>query len=184
MASRFRILVGLLVLVLLASLGYLLVHVRRQATAIRDLQWRAELLDMAPRNFVASLDQVGAIQFLGEGYSITLDSVSYEASGLRLVGRLGNHNALNISSLTLGLDVRRPFSTLRKQFIASKSLPDFYSTTGGFSDLPIGKAQVVIGDLPAGTQASFSVIIPNVRQTKETFELVISFAGARYAYLR
>lgn len=118
---------------------------------------------------------VNTIQFMRRGYSIVFDTVQYTQEGLVLSGRLGNPTHLWISSLALKF-AARPFPyQVRDKWAKNKFL--FF-----LDNLDIGTGQTTIGSIGPGTTSFFNVTIPNVRQTKENFQLVVSFSGERYSY--
>lgn len=124
-----------------------------------------------------SLD-VGVIQFLKRGYSISLDEVVFSPSGVTLVGTIGNPYLLELSSLTLLFEVRRPYYTFREEYLDNP-----YSLLLN-NDLTVGSSQVSVGVIAPGSTAPFRAVIPNVRQPADQYEVTVSFSGERYKYLR
>jgi hypothetical protein len=122
--------------------------------------------------------QIGTIQFLRRGYSITFDSARYSQDGLTLVGTVGNPTQLWISSLTLNFSVRPYAYQVREKWNRDKFI--FWNT----SDFEVGKAQVNVGTLNPGSTTVFSVTIPNVKQTKDEPQVAVWFSGERYNYLK
>jgi len=164
---------------LVAAVAYLAWQVREVREDLLQARWQLEIANHTRDSKELTLD-VGVIQFLPGGYSIALDSVSYEPAGVRLVGTVGNANALNVSSLTLNLEVRQPFWTRRDEFMRTHGGFDFILSDAA----TIGKVQVSVGDLGAGGQTNFRATVPNVQQSQSKLALAVSFSGERYAYLR
>jgi hypothetical protein len=120
---------------------------------------------------------VGVIQFLNTGYSISLDSVSYQPDGVRLVGKVGNPKWINVGNLTLTFRVNKSYRDSREAFLRSwdwQKLKD---------SLQVASAQVSVGSLVAGTTAPFKVVLPNIKQTGQKYDFTVTFAGERYGYL-
>jgi hypothetical protein len=151
---------------------------RKLQSDLEEARWDAQIAEHERTTKRGTLS-VGVIQMLDGGYSLTLDSIGYGADGVTLVGKLGNRNAFNLSSLTLNLQVCRNFYMRRDEYLHGNPF-DFM--LGDSST--IGKAQVAIGDLFSGTEAPFRVTVPNVRQNGEEYELEVAFTGERYGYLR
>jgi hypothetical protein len=145
-------------------------------TELAELDWQLALA-RAERSSDAIQLQVGVIQFLRRGYSVTLDSVTYEQNGVRLAGRVGNPHLHTVSSLTLDFAVHQPLWTMRDKYLKEQNPFGLYPD-------PVGKAQVSVRDLEPGAQTRFRVIVPNVGQSNEQYEVEIRFSGERYSYLR
>lgn len=118
---------------------------------------------------------IGVIQFMRRGYSITFDSLVYTANGLEVKGTVGNPTQLNLSSINLKLSAR-PFLYLVKDKL-DKDPFLIYS-----NDFEIGSGQATIYYLGSGKTALFSMTIPNVKQTKDGFQIDAMFSGERYSY--
>jgi hypothetical protein len=123
---------------------------------------------------------VNTIQFLRRhgGYSINFDKVEYTPSGLVLTGKIGNPTQLWITSLALNFSARPSPSKIRDKWVESK-MP----TAHWPDDWNIGTAQTTVGDLNMGSTASFTVTIPNVKQTSDEVRIAVWFSGERYHYL-
>lgn len=121
---------------------------------------------------------IGVIQFLRRGFSITFDSANYSQDGLTLAGTIGNPTQLWISSLTLNMSVRPYPYQVRDKWDKDKFA--FWNT----SDFEVGKGQVNVGVLGPGSTATFAITIPNVKQTKDEPEIAVWFSGERYSYLK
>jgi hypothetical protein len=122
---------------------------------------------------------VGAIQFLDNGFSVHLEKVNHTTNGLELAGYVGNPTNLWVSQLTLEFRAYRPLASKREEFMEKAHdnrwffLPDL-----------IGHAQAPpIALLAPGRREAFLVTIPNVNQSQgESFELRVNFKGERYSY--
>lgn len=179
MKARYWLVTSIVGVIVGGSIVFLWLRIRKVEADLLQVRWESAMDDHNRLSHEVNLD-VGVIQFIAGGYSITLDSVTYEPNGVTLVGRLGNQNALQISSLTLNLEVRRQFWKRHDEFVRTRGGFDFY-----FSDsTSIGKAQVALGQLPAGAQIAFRASIPNVKQTQEKYALDVGFTGERYSYIR
>ena len=125
--------------------------------------------------------QVGTIQFLRHGLSVTLSAVQFRPEGLYLKGELGNPFVLTISNLALKF-------TAYRQAVLARADQD---RDGGiwdddlFMEAPFGEGQTnPLAELPPGGTAAFEVVVPNVKQTPEGFILSVYLSGERYGYLR
>ena len=139
-----------------------------------DLSFQQTSSDYSHDNDLLSPD-VGSIQFLHRGYTITFNSLTYAPGGLEVTGTIGNPTQLNISSLNLKLSAR-PFLYKNRNAI----IKDPWFMFGGAGE--IGSGQTTILYLPAGKTASFSMTIPNVKQTSDGFQIAALFSGERYSY--
>jgi hypothetical protein len=148
----------------------------RLTAKVDDLNFGQEVTDYNNSTDLLTPD-VGVIQFMKRGYSVTFDSLSYTANGLEVSGTVGNPTQLNLSSINLKLEAR-PFPYQVKDKL--KKEPFFFYITDGFD---IGSAQTTIFFLGAGKTESFRMTIPNVKQTKDGFQIAVSFSGERYSYL-
>jgi hypothetical protein len=122
--------------------------------------------------------QIGTIQFLRRGFSISFDSAKYTQDGLVLSGTIGNATQLWINTLTLNFSVRPNAYQVREKW--NKDPFIFWNT----SDFEIGKAQVNVGTLIPGSTTLFTVTVPNVKQTKDEPQIVVWFSGERYSYMK
>lgn len=174
-----------LVLVLLVGLGGFsiwqtrkiarnLVNVQKSEA---DLQFSDSVNDYNHGSDFVTVD-IGTIQFLRRGFSITFDSANYSENGLTLSGTLGNPTQLWITSLTLNLSARPYPYQVRNKWDKDKFI--FWNT----SDFQMGSAQVNVGVLNPGATTPFTVTIPNVKQTKDQPEIAVWFSGERYSYLK
>jgi hypothetical protein len=117
------------------------------------------------------------IQFLNTGYSLSLDSVSYQPDGVRLVGKVGNPKSINVGSLTLTFRVNKSYREAREAFLNSNDWPKLKDS------LQVASAQVSVGTLIGGSTAPFKVVLPNVKQTGQKYDYTVWFSGERYWYL-
>jgi hypothetical protein len=132
---------------------------------VSGLQW-SDALHERDDDSVLSTD-VGTIQFMKKGYT---------GKRLYLHGVVGNPTQVSISDLAL-------------KFTATKQLYQYEDDYDKdpfimYGLPPIGEAQTSpIPYLAPGKAESFDVTIPNVKQTKDGFRLVVAFGGGeRYAY--
>lgn len=178
--GRFRVLLSLvciflIVLVAVAGLGFW------QLKVIKSSQENLKFSD-AVNDYLRDSDfvtiQIGTIQFLRRGFSIDFDTARYTQDGLVLSGTIGNPTQLWINTLTLNFSVRPYAYQVREKWDKNNFI--FWNT----SDFEIGKAQVNVGSLIPGSTTSFSVTIPNVKQTKDEPQIAVSFSGERYNYLK
>jgi hypothetical protein len=148
---RFRILLSVfcilfILLGAMAGLGYW------QLTQIKSGVENLSFSD-AVNSYVRDADfvtvQIGTIQFLRRGFSVSCDSARYTQDGLVLSGTIGNPTQLWINSLTLNFSVRPYAYQVREKW--NKDQLIFRNT----SDFEIGKAQVTVGTLMPGSTASF-----------------------------
>jgi len=149
--------------------------------AIDELEWAdAVASDNASGNRI--LPDVGTMQFLKSGYSIELESVTYNADGLHMSGYIGNPTNLWLSNVTIEFTARHPFYSARAAFMkGSPNSADKFL----FSPEGIGKAQTnPISSLMPGRREPFEVTIPNVKQTKNGVDIRVSLIGERYSYGR
>lgn len=151
------------------------VMLSRLSKKVDDLNFGQEVTDYNSANDLLTPD-VGVIQFMKRGYTVTFDRLSYTANGLEVSGTIGNPTQLNLSSINLKLEAR-PFPYQVKDKL--KKDPFFFYVTDGFD---IGSAQTTIFYLGAGKTESFAMTIPNVKQTKDGFQIAVSFSGERYSY--
>jgi len=180
-----KLFIGLIVLTLLivASTVSLFLVFRWKARAIEETQEKIRFAQFVTiyeygTDFVRP--EVNTIQFLRRrgGYSILLDKVEYTPSGLVLTGKIGNPTQFWISSLALNFTARPTPSKIRDKWVAAK-MP----TARWVDDWNIGTAQTTVGDLNPGSTASFTVTIPNVKQTSDEVQVAVWFSGERYHYL-
>lgn len=143
----------------------------------RQLGWELELVRHYRDTDSITLD-VGSIQFLRRGYSISLDEVVYGPNGVTLVGTIGNPYLIELSSLTLVFEVRRPYYMFREEYLDNPFGLLFSN------ELVVGSSQVAVGAVAPGSTASFRTTIPNVKQSSNQYEVGVSFSGERYRYMR
>jgi hypothetical protein len=148
-------------------------HLHKLNESVEDLGFSITSSDYWHDNDLLTPD-VGVIQFMRRGFSITFDSVTYEQNGLAVTGTIGNPTQMTLTSLTLRLSAR-PFLYKIKDKL--KDDP-FYM----YSGIEIGSGQTNIGYLGPGRTASFSLTIPNVKQTSAGLQISASFTGERYSY--
>jgi hypothetical protein len=144
-----------------------------------DLEWELYITSTdADTDFVTP--NVGVIQFLRHGYSIEFETVNYTQDGLYLSGHFGNPTNLTLSNLTLVLSARPYFTDeLRKKWEKAQT-PYFWPWPGDW-DIGSGQTSVIPTIMPK-TSFPFYVTIPNVKQTKESFHIAVTFSGERYNY--
>jgi hypothetical protein len=172
--TRFLIWAGVALLLLtLATSGCALWRVHKLSETVDDLSFSITASDYARDNDLVTPD-VGVIQFMRRGYSITFDTVNYGQNGLSVTGTLGNPTQMTLSALTLKLSARPYLYKIKDKL---KDDP-FYL----YSGIEVGSGQTNIGYLGPGRTAAFSVTIPNVKQTSDGFQIVASFTGERYNY--
>jgi hypothetical protein len=139
-----------------------------------DLSFQQTASDYSHDNDLLSPD-IGVIQFMHKGYSITFNTLTYTASGLEIAGTIGNPNQITVSSLNLKLSAR-PFLYKNRDKIVKDP---FFMFTGGSE---IGSGQATISYLMPGRTDTFTMTIPNVKQTPDGFQILVSFSGERYSY--
>jgi hypothetical protein len=147
----------------------------RLSAKVADLNFGQEVSDYDNATDLLTPD-VGVIQFMRRGYTVTFDSLRYTANGLDVSGTIGNPTQLSLSSINLKLEAR-PFLYQVKDKVEKD--PFFYYSDG----FDIGSAETTIFYLGAGKTESFTMTIPNVKQTKDGFQIAVSFSGERYSYL-
>ena len=109
---------------------------------------------------------IGIIQFLDNGFSLTLNSVSYDKQGLHLKGVIGNPKAVDIS----GLDI---------DVVAVTS----FNPKSGKPRDKIGQGQTNVGNIASGKTAPFAIVLPNMKQDMEKpFQIFLDFKNERYSY--
>ena len=173
--KRVLLSIGLIFLIgTLAALAYL---DYKDYERSRQLEWELELVRHYRDTDAITLN-VGSIQFLRQGYSISIDEATYGPNGVTLAGTIGNPFFLELSSLTLLFEVRKPYLSLREEYLDNpfNILLD--------KDIIVGSSQVAVGVVAPGSTSSFRTIIPNVKQPADQYEVTISFSGERYRYLR
>ncbi len=163
-----------LVVFSLAGSFYSVWQVRKLSERADDLSFQQTVSEYGYDNDLLAPD-VGTIQFMHKGYSITFNTVEYTASGLELTGTLGNPTQMALSSINLKLTARNFLYKNR-----DKILKDPYFMFN--NDIDIGTGQTTIAYLGPGKTAFFIMTIPNVKQTKEGFQIVALFSGERYSY--
>ncbi|MEO8631516.1 MAG: hypothetical protein ABI612_25990, partial [Betaproteobacteria bacterium] len=143
---------------------------------IKQLRWQLTLHQFADDRSEFTLS-VGSIQFMKNGFSITLDSVETSANGVTVVGRFGNPKAISLSTVTAEFEVQRPILSLREVF-EKDPITIYFSDT-----LTVGKAQTSIGSVAAGGSSAFRVLIPGVKGDLDQYSVRITLSGVRYQYL-
>ena len=162
---------------LIAAIGVVAYRQQRLRHDLTELQWDADLRWYNSDRNTISLS-VGVIQFLRNGFSVTLDSVRATGSGVELVGYFGNPKAINLSSLTVEFQVEQPMWKFRDVWNRNKIFFILSDT------LLIGKAQTLVGDVGAGGRAPFRVVIPDVKGDFGQFVVAVKLSGERYQYMR
>jgi hypothetical protein len=179
------IIFGILLLAGISTGGVLLRReVRGLETEIRALQDKQSELewDIYVSTFQTRTDfvtpSVGVIQFLRRGYSIEFETVNYTQDGLYLSGHFGNPTNLTLSNLTLVFSACPYFTDeIRKKWEKAQKPPFWLDV----SDIGSGQTSVISAVMPK-TSFPFYVTIPNVKQTKENFQIAVDFSGERYSY--
>jgi hypothetical protein len=166
-------------IIALVALSFSIWNAYTTRKAIDELEWAdAVASNRAPGNEI--VPDVGTIQFLKNGYSISLEDVSYNANGLYMSGYIGNPTNLTLSNLTIQFTARQPIYSVREAFM--KASPNSLDRIF-ISPEQIGTAQTKpISSLSPGMREHFDVTIPNVKQTKDSIDIRISFTGERYSY--
>ena len=174
-----RLLRAIPLIVALVALSFSLWNAYVTRKAIDELEWTNAVNSYnASENSI--VPSVGTIQFLKKGYSIQLESVTYNVNGMYLAGYIGNPTNLWLSNVTIQFEATQPFWRARDAFM--KTSPNSIDRIF-FSPDQIGTAQTKpINWLMPGMRARFEVIIPNVKQTKDGVDIRVSFAGERYSY--
>lgn len=167
----------LILVLLLTAVGLGFWQLKKISNNQADLQFSDAVNDYTRGNDFVTI-QIGVIQFLRRGFSITFDSAHYSQDGLTLAGTVGNPTELWINSLTLNFSVRPYPYQIREKWDKEKFI--FWNA----SDFEIGSAQVNVGMLNSGSTTPFTVTIPNVKQTKDSPQIAIWFSGERYNYMK
>lgn len=173
---NFFLVSGVLILVIagVALSGYSLWSVHKLSSKIDDISFSQTSSNYSHDNDLLSSD-IGIIQFMHRGYTITFNSITYGQNGLQVTGTIGNPTELSLSSLTLKLSARPYLYKVR-----DKIEKDPFFLWG--NAMEIGSGETSIGYLGAGKTEVFSMTIPNVKQTPDGFEIAASFSGERYSY--
>lgn len=171
-------LVWLSLVVAMVSLGLstlTVVLVWRLSSKVDGIDFQQTVDEYQNNNNLLSPD-VGVIQFLKRGYTVTFDSLNYGPNGLAVTGTLGNPTQLTVSSINLKLEARPyPYDVRNKV----KTDPYFFWS----NEIDIGSAETTVYFLGAGKTEPFAVAIPNVKQTKDGIQIAVSFSGERYSYM-
>lgn len=159
------------------SLVYQITKVRHLEERVRELEW-ADFIQGQDSYSDTVEPSVGTIQFLRRGYSLEFEKVEYTPGGLLLAGFIGNSTQLWTFSLTLEFSAYQPRSSQREDFLREYSDNPYFLLLD-----PIGSSQArTIETLPPGGRQPFQVTIPNVKQTPQGIQLLVSFSGERYSY--
>jgi hypothetical protein len=173
-----------LLLVFLGYVGFTEFRHRSMQKTIDNVTWDLRLHDHVQEDRFIS-PTPGSIQFIKNGrYSIEVEDLKYSSNGLELSGYIGNGTQLNLTSLTVTFEADRPYYKNRDRFLKERATTsDWY--TVGWPDDEIGKGQVLLPFLSAGSRVPLAVTIPNVKQqSSDQPEICISFSGERYSYSR
>ena len=176
-ARRFWLLTagGMLTLLIIGAIVVGALKIWILYSRLDDIEWRQRLAEIH-QSLNTIEPEVNVMQFLKRGYTIELEEVSYSQDGLRLSGYLGNPTTIYVHNVCLRFSARKheSFDEFRKKEGFGRY---FYSPE------EIGNAQTeAILWIAPGKKGQFKVTIPNVRQTKEGFQLTVSFSGERYSY--
>jgi hypothetical protein len=158
----------------LLCVGYLGWAVHSLTNKVNDLGFGQTVSDYNHDNDLLT-PEVGTIQFLHRGYTITFNSVRYTPSGLELTGTIGNPTQLTLSGINLKL-AARPYPYQVKDKVLKNEI---YLL---FGEIDIGSGQTSIERLIPGGTALFSMTIPNVKQTSDSIQIAASFSNERYSY--
>jgi hypothetical protein len=162
----------------LCAITLQIVQVRKLEARVQELEW-SDRVEGEDAYFDTVEPSVGTIQFLRHGYSVEFTKVNYTPVGLVLSGFIGNPSQIWISTLTLEFTASRPRSALRTEYFRKRYRGRFFF----LPEQSIGTAQAeTIDILPPGQRQPFHVTIPNVKQTREGFQLTVAFSGERYTY--
>ncbi len=177
--KRFIIWLIILSVLLVVSVSALSVLFLRRAKAIeqsqKDLAFSIYQTDYAAGNDLVA-PKVNTIQFLRRGFSIVFDTVEYKQEGLVLSGRIGNPTQLEINSLAVHFTARPYVYKIKDKW---QKEPSWWS-----DEWNIGTGQTTIGQLNPGTTVPFTVTVPNVKQTSDSIQIAVSFAGEYYRYTK
>jgi len=113
---RLIIVFAITTLILLAAIGFLYAKVREQQTFRKNFAFFVFSMGYQREENLLT-PQVGTIQFLRRGYSVTFETVEYTANGLLIKGRIGNPLNIWIGSLTLRFDAP-PYLLSQRQVAA------------------------------------------------------------------
>jgi hypothetical protein len=173
---------------LLAFLGYAgLSEFRHRALQkkLDNVTWDLRLNEHLQEDRFIS-PSIGGIQFFHNGrYSIEIEELKYTGNGLELSGYIGNGTQLNLTTLTINFEADHPYYKNRDRYLKERATSGSDWFTVGWAEDEIGKGQVLLDFLGAGSRARFAVTIPNVKQqSAEQPEIAVSFSGERYSYSR
>jgi hypothetical protein len=170
----FRWIVLAVALISLGLLTYTLITIRKMNKTLNDQSFSQMASQYANSTDLLSPD-VGVIQFMKRGYTVQFDSVSYTPNGMEISGLLGNPTQLTLSGINLTISAR-PYLYQVKDKVEKNPMVAYTN------DFEIGSAQTSIHYLAPGKTVSFSMTIPNVKQTKDGLQLAVSFANSDYSY--
>lgn len=149
---------------------------RALAKRVGAIEWSSDLESHRQFADVITPD-VDVIQFLKEGYSITLDAVEPEGSDLVFSGRIGNPRFVRVTELTLQLNAFRPMYQMHEDW--GKNRFRFLLRD------PIASGESSIGAISAGGAAQFRLVVPRIAGTnRDSLEFQVEFRNARYQYLQ
>ena len=174
-------LAGVLLLFFGGAIGFLAREQSRLQKDVQRIEWQNEIRDYNRDRSEVSL-RVGTIQFLKNGFTLAFDTVESTPTGVLLVGKFGNPKALNLSSLTLALEVDKPIWKFQDTFDKDPLGFEFAAEAG--DSLVIGKAEVLVGDVPAGGTTPFRIVVPNVKGNPVSETALVKLLDERYTYLR
>jgi hypothetical protein len=171
---------GLIAGVIGAVLGYVgLREARRSSQALAHITQHLYELE-AYHSFLSNTlaPDVGVMQFLENGLSVTLQAVEYRGEGLYLRGQVGNPRVVKIANATLKVRAYPPLHKIVQQESPTLAEEDSFAFV-----VETGEGQSnVIAQLNPGGTASFEVTIPNVKQTPEGLLLAVETSGEQFAY--
>lgn len=176
LTTAFAIAAGLLTVCLIIMAAF----IWRQSQAL--LNTRDDILfgrfvhyDYDSDDYVAPV--VNTIQFFHDGYSLQFTKLDYTQNGLVISGELGNPNQFSIRHLTLTFAVRPYPEKIRAKWTQSGM-----HLVGWSPDWDLGRAQLSVGDLPAGRTANFKVTVPGINHASDPVRIAILFSGEHYQY--
>jgi hypothetical protein len=172
--TKSAILTSIVVVVLLGVDGFQLWRMHALTQRLEDAEWKLAIESKSHEDTLRP--DVGRIQFLRRGYSITLKAVRYTSEGLYMEGEVGNPMNLVIHNLTLRFSATKSLDQYREEFRGNRELLSSGPPTVGQGETS------PIASLGPGSLEHFEVTIPNVKQTQDGVRIAVQFSGARYGY--
>jgi len=72
--------------------------------------------------------------------------------------------------------VNRPLHELRDEYVKSPRSALAFELDDWRHNRAVGTAQVMVGTLEAGTSVPFKVVVPNVSQSVEPYDVLVAFS--------